>query len=54
LRRGNDGVVFVRVRSAKTVSDRPLPDAVFTFRPGDPQYEFWSQRLEDEESAVVS
>jgi hypothetical protein len=24
---------------------RQLPDAVFTFRPGDPQYEYWQQQL---------
>ena len=24
---------------------RQLPDAVFTFRPVDPQYEYWQQQL---------
>lgn len=35
-----EGVLIVRVHS--TDSDGiPLPDAVFTFRPGEPQYESW-------------
>jgi hypothetical protein len=45
---GQNGVVFVRVHSADRLG-RPLPDAVFTFRPGDPQYEFWKQRLSERE-----
>lgn len=45
---GQNGVVFVRVRSNNRLG-QPLPDAVFTFRPGDPQYEFWKQRLSERE-----
>lgn len=45
---GQNGVVFVRVHSSDRVG-QPLPDAVFTFRPGDPQYEFWKGRLPEQE-----
>lgn len=38
-----DGVILVRIPS-RPGPDR-LPDAVFTFRPGDPQYRRWEQRL---------
>jgi len=38
-----DGTVLVRVHSADRRGQR-LPDAVFTFRPGDPQYEYWQQQ----------
>lgn len=46
---GQNGVVFVRVHSSNHLG-QPLPDAVFTFRPGDPQYEFWKQRLTEQET----
>jgi hypothetical protein len=39
-----NGVILVRIPSRGTGPDR-LPDAVFTFRPGDPQYRRWEQRL---------
>ena len=35
-----DGALLVRVHSTDR-SGQQLPDAVFTFRPGDPQYEYW-------------
>ena len=41
-----NGVMLVCVRSRR---DRTLPEAVFTFRVGDPQYEYWQQRLADQE-----
>jgi len=44
VQRRGDGAVLVRVRS----KDRPggrLPDAVFTFWLGDPQYEYWESQL---------
>lgn len=41
----DQGVVLVRVLSKDTGQDR-LPDAVFTFRPGDPQYDYWRERLD--------
>lgn len=41
----SDGAVVVRVRSAGE-GDARLPDAVFSFRCGDPQYAYWLQRLQ--------
>jgi hypothetical protein len=40
-----DGSIVVRVRS-EGADGRPLPDAVFSFRCGDPQYAYWRGRLE--------
>ena len=37
-----------RGRRARTLCNpdrRELPDAVFTFRKGDPQYDYWAQQL---------
>ena len=45
-----DGLLIVRVRSRQD-TDHPLPDAVFSFRPGDPQYRQWEQRLARQTSA---
>ena len=39
-----DGTVVVRVHSEDTGSHR-LPDAVFAFRCGDPQYSYWLSRV---------
>ncbi len=39
-----DGAVLVRVPSSGTYGRR-LPDAVFAFRIGDPQYDFWQRQL---------
>jgi hypothetical protein len=39
-----DGSIVVRVRSAGPEESR-LPDAVFSFRNGDPQYAYWLGRL---------
>lgn len=44
VERRNDGAVLVRVRSLDK-QGHPLPDAVFAFRAGDPQYGFWENRL---------
>ena len=38
---------MVRVHSYDR-NGRPLPDAVFTFRPGDPQYNYWSRRADED------
>jgi hypothetical protein len=46
-----NGVMLVRVRSRR---DHTLPEAVFTFRVGDPQYEYWKQRLMEQESGNAS
>ncbi len=40
-----DGTIVVRVRSEGPEKTR-LPDAVFSFRNGDPQYAYWLARLE--------
>ena len=39
-----DGVVLVRVHSSND-QGRQLPDAVFSFCQGDPQYEYWEGQL---------
>jgi hypothetical protein len=46
IRRRGDGAVVVQVPSRETDGDR-LPDAVFAFRAGDPQYVVWEQRLRE-------
>ena len=46
LERRDDGAVLVRVHSSNR-QGRRLPDAVFAFRPGDPQYDRWEQQLLD-------
>jgi hypothetical protein len=43
VERRDDGAVLVRVHSCDR-GGQPLPDAVFTFRRGDPQYEYWEQQ----------
>jgi len=43
VERRADGAVLVRVHSADRTGQR-LPDAVFTFRRGDPQFERWESR----------
>ncbi|HZZ29260.1 MAG TPA: hypothetical protein VFE46_14780 [Pirellulales bacterium] len=49
LQRRNDGAVLVRVPSRRRQA-APLPDAVFTFRAGDPQFDFWHQQLAQQEA----
>jgi hypothetical protein len=44
LEKRADGTVVVRVRSEGPAESR-LPDAVFAFRNGDPQYAYWLGRL---------
>ena len=43
VERYSDGTVLVRVHSCDR-NGRKLPDAVFTFRFGDPQYTYWASR----------
>jgi len=45
IQRRSDGTVLVRVRSCDR-QGRPLPDAVFTFRRGDPQYDYWEEQFQ--------
>jgi hypothetical protein len=42
VERRKDGSLLVRMHSVDR-QGRPLPDAVFTFRKGDPQYEYWDR-----------
>jgi hypothetical protein len=50
VERRSDGAVVVRVPSCTTVGEA-VPEAVFAFRNGDPQYSYWEQRLLDQEHA---
>jgi hypothetical protein len=43
VERRSDGTVLVRVHSSDR-NGRKLPDAVFSFRNGDPQYTYWAER----------
>ena len=47
VERVGDGALLVRVRS-DLKNGRRLPDAVFSFRRGDPQYEFWEQKFREQ------
>ena len=44
VERRHDGAVLVRVHS-RVADGRALPDAVFAFRAGDPQFSFWEEQL---------
>lgn len=46
VHRRNDGAVLVRVHS-RDRQGRQLPDAVFTFRLGDPQYDYWAKQADE-------
>lgn len=48
IERRGDGTLIVRIRS-RDRGQGTLPDAVFTFRAGDPQYEIWDQRMRETE-----
>ncbi|MFM8380008.1 MAG: hypothetical protein ACKOB1_11870 [Planctomycetia bacterium] len=45
IQKRDDGAIVVRVRSAGNDRER-LPDAVFSFRCGDPQYAYWLARFQ--------
>ena len=49
IQRRKDGALLVRVPSAERNGNR-LPDAVFSFRAGDPQYAFWAEVLAAQEA----
>jgi hypothetical protein len=51
VERRGDGALIVRIRS-RDRGPGTLPDAVFSFRAGDPQYEVWEQRLRDAERQI--
>lgn len=42
------GVLLVRIPSG-TFNGQPLPDAVFTFRIGEPQYDRWLKRYYEQQ-----
>ena len=48
VERRSDGAVLVRVPSDRT-QGAPLPDAVFAFRAGDPQFTYWDEQLRQRE-----
>ena len=48
VERRADGAVLVRVHS-RPASGEPLPDAVFAFRRGDPQFEYWEKKLQQQD-----
>jgi hypothetical protein len=50
VERRNDGAVLVRVHSTER-GGRRLPDAVFTFRSGDPQYDYWVRKFRERNSS---
>ena len=50
IERRGDGALLVRVPS-NACGDRRLSDAVFSFRAGDPQFDFWQRRLSEQELA---
>lgn len=52
VERRNDGAVLVRVHS-RSDNGGKLPDAVFAFRAGDPQYSYWEEQLRHRELGAV-
>ncbi len=48
VQKRSDGSIVVRIQSAGDEPNR-LPDAVFSFRCGDPQYDYWLRRLKKPE-----
>jgi hypothetical protein len=53
LQRRGDGAVIVRVAS-RDRGPETLPEAVFTFRFGDPQFQYWEQVLLSREAGQLS
>ena len=51
LERRDEDTILVRVPSTGSYGAQ-LPDAVFTFRPGDPQYRFWQSELSKREEST--
>ena len=52
VERRDDGAVIVRVAS-RDRGPETLPDAVFTFRLGDPQFQYWDQLLRERQSLPI-
>ncbi len=53
VQRRSDGAVLVRVHSRDRQGGR-LPDAVFAFRLGDPQYDYWCRQLADPMARIAA
>jgi hypothetical protein len=53
VQRRPDGAVVVRVVSPRREHKPPLPDAVFCFQIGDPQYDYWASKLRSAQSEAV-
>jgi len=52
-RRTADGAILVRVPSLRAdAAGEALPDAVFSFRDGDPQYSLWAERFAERHGLV--
>jgi hypothetical protein len=51
VERRSDGAVLVRVHS-RPYQGQALPDAVFAFRSGDPQYAYWEEQLQKRERSA--
>jgi hypothetical protein len=51
VERRGDGAVLVRVHSRPN-NGHTLPDAVFAFRAGDPQFLYWEQQLLHQQSTA--
>jgi hypothetical protein len=49
IERRENGVLIVRIPSKRDCAN-PLPDAVFTFRVGDPQYDYWKRQAARQDS----
>jgi hypothetical protein len=45
VERRGDGAIVVRVPSRRVNHLPALPDAVFCFQNGDPQYDFWLRKM---------
>jgi hypothetical protein len=51
VERRSDGALLVRVSSRRVPGNR-LPDAVFSFHSGDPQYGYWEERFREQQVAA--
>ena len=53
IERRADGVIVVRVPS-EIRNGEALPDAVFSFRSGDPQYKLWEERFRQQQQTSTA
>ena len=53
VQRRPDGAVVVRVVSPRREQSTPLPDAVFCFQIGDPQHDYWANKLRTAQAETV-